>query len=105
EGRAMLQVIHDLAPGASLAFATTVGGEDNFAANITRLANAGANVIVDDQVYAGEPMFQEGTVAKAVDEAVTTHGVSYFSAAGNFAGQSYESSTIEFATYILPGST
>jgi hypothetical protein len=104
EGRAMLQVIHDLVPGASLAFATTVGGEDNFATNITRLANVGANVIVDDQVYAGEPMFQEGTVAKAIDAAVTTHGVSYFSATGNFAGQSFESNTIQFATYILPGS-
>jgi len=82
EGRAMLQIVHDVAPGASLAFATASGGESNFANNIRALANAGAKVIVDDVIYFTEPMFQDGNVAKAIDQ-VTSSGVVYFSAAGN----------------------
>ncbi|HVV89115.1 MAG TPA: hypothetical protein VHB53_01355, partial [Solirubrobacterales bacterium] len=38
EGRAMLQVIHDLAPHAELAFATALSSELEFARNIERLA-------------------------------------------------------------------
>ena len=57
EGRAMLQVVHDLAPHAKLAFATALSGELAFAQNIERLAapvsagGAGADVIVDDVAY------------------------------------------------------
>src|SRR5262249_13310023 len=58
EGRAMAQIVHDLAPGARLAFATANGGEAAFAANITGLVNAGAKVIVDDVGYFSEPMYQ-----------------------------------------------
>ena len=78
----MAQIVHDLAPGASLAFATAFSGELAFAANIRALAAAGAEVIVDDVAYFEEPFFQDGPVAVAVDE-VTAAGVSYFSAAGN----------------------
>src|SRR5207245_10856117 len=59
EGRAMLQIVHDVAPGAGLAFATGEGGQANFAANIRALATAGARVIVDDLIYPTEPMFQD----------------------------------------------
>jgi hypothetical protein len=82
EGRAMLQIVHDIAPGASLAFATADGGQANFATNIRALQTAGAKVIVDDTIHLNEPMFQDGVVAQAVDEVVAA-GASYFSAAGN----------------------
>jgi hypothetical protein len=82
EGRAMAQVVHDLAPGAAIDFATAFTGEPAFAANIRALAAAGAKVIADDVSYFEEPFFQEGPVAVAVDE-VAAAGVSYFSAAGN----------------------
>jgi hypothetical protein len=82
EGRAMAQVVHDLAPGASIAFATAFHGETTFANNIRALANSGAKVIVDDVAYAQEPFFQDGPVAQAVNE-VNAAGISYFSAAGN----------------------
>ena len=101
EGRAMLQIVHDLAPKAKLGFATANTGELGFANNIRALAGdptapnfrAGfkADVIVDDIIYLAEPFFQDGIVAQAVDE-VVAKGVSYFSSAGNRpATQAYDS--------------
>jgi hypothetical protein len=84
EGRGMAELVHDVAPGSPLAFATAMppSGEAGFANNIRNLANAGAKVIVDDVTYYDEPMYQDGIVAKAVND-VTAQGVSYFSSAGN----------------------
>jgi len=82
EGRAMAQIVHDLAPGASLAFATAFKSELSFAKNIVKLAEAGATVIADDVFYTEEPFFQDGPIAVAVNE-VVEGGATYFSAAGN----------------------
>ena len=82
EGRAMTQIVHDLAPGATLAFATANGGEAIFAQHIRDLQAAGAKVIVDDVGYFAEPMYQDGEISKAVTD-VTALGTTYFSAAGN----------------------
>jgi hypothetical protein len=90
EGRALLQIVHDVAPGASLTFASAFNGLASFATNIQSLASSGAKVIVDDVLYFAEPMFQDGIVAQAVNNIVTA-GVAYFSSAGNQARQSYES--------------
>src|ERR1700730_895815 len=90
EGRAMMQIVHDVAPGTSLSFNTAVTGEEDFAAGILALANDGAKVIVDDVEYFDEPMFEDGVVADAVDQAAA-RGVAYFSAAGNEGRQSYQS--------------
>lgn len=101
EGRAMLQIVHDLAPKAKLGFATANTGQLGFANNIRALAGdpaapnyqAGfkADIIVDDIIYLDEPFFQDGVVAQAVDE-VVAKGVSYFSSAGNRpATQAYDS--------------
>lgn len=88
EGRAMAQIVHDLAPGADLAFATAFSGETAFAGSIEDLARpsgeggAEARVIVDDVTYFEEPFFQEGPVGVAASN-VTAGGVSYFSSAAN----------------------
>jgi hypothetical protein len=91
EGRAMMQIVHDVAPGAAQAFHTAFNGLADFANGILELKTAaGADVIVDDVIYLEEPMFADGAVAQAVDQ-VKVMGVPYFSAAGNSAQDSYES--------------
>ena len=55
EGRAMAQLVHDLAPGAELAVADYANSEEGFADRIRALRAAGANVIVDDITYGSEP--------------------------------------------------
>jgi Subtilase family len=88
EGRGMAQIVHDLAPRASLAFASAFNGELSFARNIERLAKpvseggAGAKAIADDVAYLDEPFFQDGPVAAAINR-VAAAGVDYFTAAGN----------------------
>ena len=82
EGRAISQIVHDMAPGADLSFATAYPTESAFAENIRNLAAAGADVIVDDVTFFAEPFFQDGVVANAVTD-VTNDGVTYFSMAFN----------------------
>ena len=89
EGRAMLQIVHDVAPGAELYFRTGFFTAGDFATGIKELTAAGCKVIVDDVTYITEPFLKDGVVAKAVND-VKAQGVSYFSAAGNFANKSYE---------------
>lgn len=82
EGTAMMEIVHDMAPGADIRFATAFISEESFADNIVALADAGCKVIVDDVSYFDEPAFQDGIVAKAVNT-VTARGVIYFSSAAN----------------------
>jgi hypothetical protein len=105
EGRAMLQILHDLAPHAQLAFATAFESEESFAKNIEALAapksagGAGAEVIVDDVGYLEEPFFQDGPVAAAIDK-VTSEGVTYLTAAGN--DNLFDGSGHEIASWEAP---
>jgi hypothetical protein len=78
----MAELVHDLAPGANIAFATAQGGQANFANNIVALSSAGSNIIVDDVFYFAEPAYQDGVIAQAVNQVVTA-GKTYFSSAGN----------------------
>lgn len=112
EGRAILQIIHDVAPGATGAFHTAFNGRFDFACGIMELggiASAGAanacgafgvgyspltggdrsDIIDDDVIYFAEPMFMPGAVAQAAN---TVHdaGIPYFSSAGNQGRASYE---------------
>ena len=86
----MMQIIHDIAPGAALSFHTARGGQASFVQGVRDLADAGADIIVDDVLYLGETMFQDGIMAQVIDS-VKSEGIAYFSAAGNLADQSYSS--------------
>lgn len=91
EGRAMMQIVTDVAPAADLCFATAFAGEAAFANNIRRLRTdpaCNADVIVDDVFYYDEPFFSDGQVAQAVNDVATSTAlpgklVAYFSSAGN----------------------
>lgn len=73
-----VQLIHDVAPGANMAFHTANGGQAVFANGIRRLAEEGCKVIVDDIFYFAEPAFQDGIIAQAVNEVRSKYDVAYF---------------------------
>lgn len=99
EGRAMLQIVHDIAPGAQLAFRTGYLGEQDMAVGIQELAAAGADVIVDDITYITEPFFRDGVISQAIDQ-VVSDSVVFFSSAGNFGNASYMA---DFVSAPAPG--
>lgn len=95
EGRAMCQIVADMAPKARIAFASADVGEVGFANNIRALAGLPGftkpdavqqgfkgDVVCDDVSYLDEPMFQDGIVAQGVIDAVNA-GKSYASSAAN----------------------
>lgn len=83
EGTAMLEIIHDVAPGAELGFATAFNSDASFADNIRALRfDRGCDIIVDDIIYFKEAPFQDWIIAQAVND-VIADGALYFSSAGN----------------------
>lgn len=95
EGTAMLEIVHDLAPGAALCFADHGETEEEFAERILLLAAMGCRVIVDDVTFLREPAFQDGPISEAIRD-FTEHGGVYFTSAGNFGNlDSKESGTWE----------
>ena len=104
EGRAMLQIVHDIAPGAQLYFAEAFSSFANFAENIRALrgisaspgafgnVSPGCDIIIDDIFYFVETGLHDGQpaasnqnmalVTQAVND-VTANGALYFSSAGN----------------------
>jgi hypothetical protein len=83
EGTAMMEIVHDLAPGAKLFFATAFNSPESFAENIRTLRFVyGCDVIVDDVIYFFESPYEDDIVAQAVAD-VVADGALYFSSAGN----------------------
>ncbi|TMQ04958.1 MAG: hypothetical protein E6J90_50240 [Deltaproteobacteria bacterium] len=83
EGTAMMEIVHDLAPGADLFFATAFTSPESFADNIRTLRfTYHCDVIVDDVIYFFESPYEDDIIAQAVDD-VTADGAMFFSSAGN----------------------
>jgi uncharacterized repeat protein (TIGR01451 family) len=81
EGTAMLEIVHDMAPGAALLFDTGAGVMGHVNALNNLVAN-GANVITEDLFFLAQPAFQQG-IAAATAESIAAGGVSVHSSAGN----------------------
>ena len=95
EGTALLEIVHDLAPGARLAFSGPVTSVE-MVESIEYLATdafggSGSDVIVDDLGFLAEPYFADGMVARAAQEAVDG-GAVFISSAGNDGRNHYEGS-------------
>jgi hypothetical protein len=102
EGNGMAQLIYDLAPGCSISFASAFTSYAAFAANITALrtdVTNPADIIVDDVYYFAEPMYQNGPIAIAANNAYAA-GVPYFSSAGNFANQAHERNFVDLVPAV-----
>ncbi|MCT4625346.1 MAG: S8 family serine peptidase, partial [Schleiferiaceae bacterium] len=93
EGRAMLQIIHDVAPKSELSFRTGFVSAGDMAQGINDLVQDSCDIIVDDITYITEPYFPAGVVSKAVNDA-KNNGVTYFTSAGNFGEKSYASTFV-----------
>jgi len=92
EGRALMQIIHDIAPGAHLIFHSGANGLSSTVNAITELAfKSKADIIVDDVKTISASFFQEDPISQAVDRVVKA-GVVYVTAAGNSGRNSYQNS-------------
>ena len=89
----MLEIVHKLAPGADLGFATGKGTLAQQEQNIQVLINAGCRIIVDDITNPLDAPFQDGRIAKAIN-AGTERGVLFISSAGNFGNRKYNASGV-----------
>jgi len=96
EGTAMLEIVHDLAPGAALAFADAGTSEMDFANNIKLLSDAKCTVISDDVLSPFEPVYEDGMIAQTIDNVVKTNNIVYISSAGNEQVNHYESTFRDF---------
>ena len=105
EGTAMLEIIHDLAPGADLYFSAGgvnvgEGGSIDMEASIYWMISQEVDIIIDDIAYFDQPFFSDGFLAAAAEDA-TDEGILYVSAAGNFANKHYQDQ-FDLSSYRQP---
>jgi hypothetical protein len=86
EGTAMLEIIHDLAPDAKLAYASTRDTTAEYVEAFHELAAAGVTMIAEDIALDDEPAFQQG-IGAATAEGLAKHGIWVSSSAGNLGGR------------------
>ena len=110
EGRAMLEIIHDIAPGAKLAFSAATGGYTENAVRLETLVNQAKAmwplnelIVVDDIGSITEADFQESPWGAAIERLVATENIAYFSAAGNAGNSAWEN--VDSAGARLPFTT
>lgn len=99
EGTAMLEIVHDIAPGAQLAIASASTSLE-FVQRVDELVNSfKADIIVDDLGFFSEPYFSDGVIAQMVG-ALTDQTI-FISAAGNSAERHYEANYLSILTQGL----
>jgi subtilisin family serine protease len=89
EARAMLEIIHDLAPGAQLFFAPVGSTALEYQRAARWLVAQGVKIIADDQIFINVGPY-DGTSAVSQEAAgAVASGVNYFVSVGNFARRHY----------------
>jgi len=87
EGTAMLEIVHDIAPGASLAFGGIelgIDGPNDMADRVIALYNLGCKIVVDDiGFYSDTPYFSEDYLMQQIQAQISQYNKTYISAAGN----------------------
>ncbi|MCP5548271.1 MAG: S8 family serine peptidase [Akkermansiaceae bacterium] len=84
EGTAMLEIVHEIAPGADLWFAPSGGTPNAHLTAATALATAGCNIIADDVGWYQEPYFESGFLGPSFANLMGMYpNLMFFSAAGN----------------------
>ncbi len=84
EGTAMLEIVHEIAPGADLYFAPSGADMNAHLTAATVLAQAGCQIIADDVGWYQEPFFEAGFLGPAMANLMAVHPqLMFFSAAGN----------------------
>lgn len=103
EGTALLEIVHDIAPGAALGFCAPATSLEFIQCIDTLGSNFGAHILVDDLGFNGEPYFEDGAVAMATAAAIA-RGITFVSAAGNDALNHYEAEFrgVEYAGLPTP---
>ena len=99
EGRAMMQIIHDVAPGAKLQFHTVTASPRQFEEGVNALAGS-SDILVDDVTFVTEPFFVDvnnNRIASAISSFLDEPGKFHFTSAGNLANRGYQSTFVSSA--------
>ena len=102
EGRAMMQIIHDVAPGAELGFYTGVLSPRDLALGIETYSEDGYMIITDDVTYPLEPFFGDGEIAEAINDFTAKPGRAYVTSSGNFADNAQQGIFVNSSASIVP---
>ena len=100
EGIAMLEIIHDLAPGAELYFHDGGGSSTGFNNAVNALHAAGCDIICDDLTEPDQPSFEDGPVAMNIKNILSSNDVVYVTSAGNFAENHHQGFFYDQGNYL-----
>ncbi len=95
EGRALAEVVYDIAPGVEIAYYGATAGNADFVKAIKELAEIGCNVIVDDYFSQGSAIYQDDEISKTVKELAEEEDIVFVVAAGNFGAASVEAAYLD----------
>ncbi|MBW2409101.1 MAG: S8 family serine peptidase, partial [Deltaproteobacteria bacterium] len=96
EGTAMLEIVHDLAPGAQLGFCGVQTSLDMISCVNGLAGSFNADIIVDDLGFPFEPFFADGPIAQTVENVLNVFpNLIYASSAGNSAERHYQGSYVD----------
>lgn len=92
EGTAMMEIIHDMAPKATLVYHDFGSGtKEKFVEAFANLVAAGADIIVEDVGNFEVPYFEDGIIASGISDLMQKNpDVIFISAAGNMADKHYQ---------------